>query len=92
MSIYGKKFTRELEEASKVLAGLNFASTDDTNSKPTTKSQMKNAKRRQKNKSNSKNETVRGTNWAEKETNETSSSHLLNPGLITLNNQLRMSL
>ena len=49
----GKKITRELEEASKIPVGLNFVTqptTDDTSSKPMTKSQKKNAKRRQKNK------------------------------------------
>lgn len=49
----GKKISRELEEASKTPVGLNFVnqpSIDDTSSKPMTKSQKKNAKRRQKNK------------------------------------------
>ena len=52
----GKKFTRELEEASKTPVGLNFVTqptADDTSSKPMTKSQKKNAKRRQKNKASS---------------------------------------
>ena len=43
----GKKIIRELEEASKIPVGVSQPSTDD---KPMTKSQKKNAKRRQKNK------------------------------------------
>ena len=49
----GKKITRELEETSKTPLGLNLVtqpSTDEAISKPLTKSQKKNAKRRQKNK------------------------------------------
>ena len=56
----GKKLTRELEEASKVPVGLNFVNPPSTDDKPVTKSQKKNAKRRQKNKSSNE-ETTNGT-------------------------------
>lgn len=49
----GKKLTRDLEEAAKIPVGFNFVdqpSTETTPSKPMTKSQKKNAKRRQKGK------------------------------------------
>jgi len=49
----GKKLTRELEEAANVPVGFTFVeqpSTETTPSKPMTKSQKKNAKRRQKGK------------------------------------------
>jgi len=61
----GKKFTREFEEASKTIVGLNFvvdqSATEDATSKPMTKSQKKNAKRRQKNKASSEEEKADGT-------------------------------
>lgn len=56
----GKKLTRELEEASKVPVGLNFVNPPATDNKPMTKSQKKNAKRRQKNKTSNE-ETTNGT-------------------------------
>ena len=44
----GKMLTRELEEAATVPVGFNFVEQPNTEAKPLTKSQKKNAKRRQK--------------------------------------------